>query len=415
MTSRDVNAHDGADRAGHDTTETSRQWLRPATARLSLRVVVVVVAALAPATPAAAAMTLAGNPSATDAATVELDATVEAFFAWDANRPADGVIGGRIFDPRHGELALSTVMLGLSARRERSRASLKLWRGYTPAVIWSAEPAGPVDWSLLREANAGVRVADGAWLEAGLFGSPIGLESVFARDNWLWSGALLNVAMPFEVAGARLSYALGASATAEVGLYGGWTRLRASNIPSTVIARVFGEASWGLWQVLVSSAPTRPDLSMVGTGRVRGWLVDAFASGEVSERVELATQLNAGTERWSVQSDPSRSAVWAAANVWARLRLTPALRLAARGGVFWQGGDHDLVKVSGGVVEMGRLWWPTGRLVEGAVALEWRAAPDLMLRAEGRFDHAADAAFLVRDDALSTARQTVSLGLCWTL
>ncbi len=375
---------------------------------------------VAPA-PAAATVRLSGGATGTAAAApvVELDATGEAFFAWDANRPPDGAIPGRIFDPRHAEFGISQVMLGLTATGKRSRATTRLWRGWTPTVIWSGEPAGPVDWSLLREANAGFRLDDaadgaGTWLEAGLFGSPIGLESVYARDNWLWSGALLNVAMPFYVAGARLTVPLGASTTAELGLYGGWLRLSASNIPSTFIARVFGERDWGMWQVLLSSAPTRPDLDRTGIGQVRGWLVDAFASGAVSERLELALQLNGGAESWTLDG-AGRLGLWAASDLWARFKLAQAWRLGARAGVFWQGGDRDILNRPTGRFDLGGLWWPTERLIEAAVAIEYRPVQSVMLRIEGRVDHSADAIFLRHDGSFDALRPTVSFGMAWTL
>ncbi|MCB9740683.1 MAG: outer membrane beta-barrel protein [Deltaproteobacteria bacterium] len=393
--------------------------------RLLVACSLLVLCALISASPAVAAVRLAGDASGTGAPLIELDATGEAFFAWDANRPPDGTIPGRIFDPRHAEFGLSQAMIGLTATGRRSRAVMRIWRGWTPSVIWSGEPAGPVDWSLMREANAGFRLDDpgncegarrgaGTWLEAGLFGSPIGLESVYARDNWLWSGALLNVAMPFYVAGARLSHPLGAKTTAEIGLYGGWTRLSASNIPSTFIARVYGERDWGLWQVLLSSAPTRPDLDRTGAGQVRGWLLDGFASAKVNDDLELAAQLNGGFESWTLEGD-GRMGLWAATNVWARYKLNDAWRLGARGGLFWQGGDRDILLRPTGSFDLGRLWWPTERLIEAAVALEYKPVPSVMLRIESRVDHSADAIFVRHDGSLEQLRPTVSFGMAWTL
>lgn len=389
--------------------------------RLSLLCAFLAWALLLVASPAAAAgVRLAGDPSSTSAPLVELDATGEAFFAWDANRPPDGAIPGRIFDPRHAEFAISQAMIGLVATSPRSRAALRLWRGWTPTVIWSGEPAGPVDWSLLREAHAGFRLDDPAtgdaetWLEAGLFPSSIGLESVHARDNWLWSGALLNVAMPFHFAGVRLARALSETITAEVGLYGGWTRLTASHIPSTLIARVFGGGDGTSWQVLVSTAPTRPDLDRSGIGQVRGWLVDAYLSSQVRADLELAGQLNGGIESWQYQG-AGRVARWAAADVWLRYRLAERWRLGARGGVFGQGGDHDVVVQAQGSLALGRLWWPSDRLIEGAVALDFRPVPAVMLRVEGRVDHSVTAIFLRHDGTLEQQRPTLSLGMAWSL
>ncbi len=375
------------------------------------------VPATAPAPVAAAPLPEGATPVAAPVAApaqaplvVSLDATVESYLAMDVNRPRDGAIAGHIFDPRHGELAISGVMVGLAADTGTSYGTVQLWRGQTPTIIYSGEPQGPIDWTLLRQAWAGVRVNARTRLEAGLFLSPIGVESTLARDNWLWSGALLNVAMPFFLSGARVAYALDDTTTVEAGLYGGWTRLRASNIPGTALVRVFGAPAWGSWQLLLSSAPTRPGLGMDGVGHVRGWLVDATVSAPLNDDVEIAAQLNGGAELWK-DGATQRAGTWGAGEVWARYRLAERWKLAGRAGVFVQSGDRQQVRGE----DLGRFWWPTSRVAEAAVALQWAPTPTWMLRAEGRIDAAADAIYGRADGTMTTTRPTLALGMAWTL
>ena len=341
---------------------------------------------------------------------VSLDASVESYLAFDANRPRDGAISGHIFDPRHGELAISGVMVGLAADTGTSYGTIQLWRGQTPTVIYSGEPQGPIDWTLLRQAWAGVRLSGQTKLEAGLFLSPIGLESTLARDNWLWSGALLNVAMPFFLSGVRVAHALNETTTIEAGLYGGWTRLRASNIPGTAVVRIFGAPTWGIWQLLLSSAPTRPGLGMDGLGHVRGWLVDGYVSAPLNDDVELAAQLNGGAELWK-DGATQRAGTWAAGEVWARYRLGERWKLAGRAGVFVQSGDRQQVQGE----DLGRFWWPTSRVAEAALALQWAPTTTWMLRAESRIDAAAEPIYSRADGTMTTTRPTFVLGMAWTL
>ncbi len=340
---------------------------------------------------------------------VELDATVEVYVAVDGNRPPDGQIPGLIYDSRHAEFALSQALFGVASRGEDARGALRLWTGHVPAQIYASEPRTHFDWSLVQEATVGARVGTTAWIDAGLLPSPLGFEQVQARANWLWSGSLLQVATPFYLMGGRLQWAASENTTLEVGVYGGWNRISASNVPSTLLARAFGSRSWGNWQLLITTAPTRPDFSRAGTGAVRGWMVDGWLSAPLRSGFEVALQVNGGVEAWRSGAD-QRLANWGAVNAWMRKTLDRHWQVAARVGVFGQGGDSEVAR---GVL-LGRPFWPTSRIAEAALALQYRASEGLMLRAEGRVDHAADAIF-VHADGTAYQRPTVVLGAIWSL
>ncbi len=360
-----------------------------------------------------------GTPAPAKRTHLTLDATMEGFLAYDANRPPDGSIPGRIFDPRHGELALSTVMVALEAQSGPTSGRVALWRGWTPTVIYSGEPAGSVDWSLLQEAWGAVRVGQRWTFSGGLFSSPIGLESVFARDNWCWSSSQLNLAMPFYHTGARAQFKASQDTTLEAGVYGGWTRNVASNIPSTFIVRAFGERAWGTWQLLVSGAPTRPEHSVANVGAVRGWLVDGFVTAQANDAWEFAAQAQAGAETWNHDVDGFTVAPWAALALYARRSLGTAWKLTVRAETFWQ---SDTTALIGGnpaagqpSVAVGQLWWPTSLLSAGTLSLQWRAVHALLVRLDLRVDSAADAIFVTHDGLPSKLRPTASLGIAWTL
>ncbi len=354
-----------------------------------------------------------GTPTSASAvdngAVVELDATVEVYVAVDGNRPADGAIPGHLYDARHSEFGLAQALIGIVGRTEDARGALRLWTGQVPAQIYAGEKAQPVDWSLVQEATVGTRVGTTAWIDAGLMPAPFGFEQVQARSNWLWSGSLLHVATPFYLMGGRVQWAASEATTLEVGLYGGWNKIAASNVPSTFLARAFGSRSWGRWQLLVSTAPTRPEFSRAGTGAVRGWVVDGWLCAPLGAGYEVALQVNGGVEAWQSAGD-QRLANWGALNAWARKTLDERWQLAARVGVFGQSGDTEVAR---GVL-LGRPFWPTSRIAEAALALQYRATDGLMLRAEGRVDHAADAIFMHADGA-AFQRPTVALGAIWSL
>src|SRR5690606_37040458 len=94
--------------------------------------------------------------------------------------------------------------------------------GNTPSSYYAGEPEQPLGgavgesdarlWRVLQEANAGLRTPIGRDVvldvEAGLFMSPIGLESVPIDHNWNWSRSNLFFGLPFYHTGARANLVL---------------------------------------------------------------------------------------------------------------------------------------------------------------------------------------------------------------
>jgi hypothetical protein len=101
---------------------------------------------------------------------------------------------------RDNTIGLNVGQIGLSYEHDRVRANVTFHFGDIPQATWSQ------DYNEVQEANAGMRLADGLWLDAGFFATHIGTESFLPKNNFLSNTAFKTFNEPFYQAGARLSY-----------------------------------------------------------------------------------------------------------------------------------------------------------------------------------------------------------------
>lgn len=100
----------------------------------------------------------------------------------------------------HNNFGLNVAQITGSYSSNRIRGVLTLQSGDIPAIAWSGT------YRNIQEANAGVRLAKGLWLDMGFFKTHVGTESFLPRDNHLSIMTLGTFYGPFYQSGARLSY-----------------------------------------------------------------------------------------------------------------------------------------------------------------------------------------------------------------
>ena len=118
----------------------------------------------------------------------------------------DNDIGQEDFQPfitagsRDNSFGINVAQLGLKYEHKKIRGNIVLHYGDIPQATWSG------DFNTMQEANFGVKLCDGLWLDAGFFTTHIGTESFLPKNNLLSHTAYLTFNEPFYQAGARLSY-----------------------------------------------------------------------------------------------------------------------------------------------------------------------------------------------------------------
>lgn len=149
---------------------------------------------------------------------------VDVYFAYDLDRPPDHRRPAFLYS--FGRANGAAVNLGLlDARYERGpiRASLGLMGGTFAQDNQGLEEPGMRN---LYEAQIGLRLQEGVWVDVGLFPSHVGAESAIGVENLSPTRSLTADNSPYYLAGARLTADLSGRVTLSGLLVNGWQTIQ---------------------------------------------------------------------------------------------------------------------------------------------------------------------------------------------
>lgn len=334
--------------------------------------------------------------------------TVEAFYQWNFNLPADGVTAFRGFDNRHNTFTISNAVLDARWDFKRVVGRLALQVGHTPSTYYLSEPSssggpgtngtGPELWKFLQQANVGysLEVGRGVLIDAGLFLSPVGPEAIQVKDNWNQSRSNLFFALPYYHAGVRASMPLGDRWAVTVAGFNGWNSVVDGNDEKSVMVQTTYTVEGKLAaSFLYFGGVERPRAAPEG----RAWrhLLDAHLTWVVSPRLSLLLHLDGGLEpnTFGLQG-------WFGGAGYARVKVLDWLFVTARADVL-------LEQVPPGATA---LFFPAPWVASQTLTLEAKPHPQVSARLEYRHDEAGAALFSTRTGPLATPRQdTLTAGL----
>jgi hypothetical protein len=312
---------------------------------------------------------------------------VEAYYAYNFNRPANGITNFRGFDNRHNTFSISNVALGATFEGGPISAKLLLQVGSTPSTYYLGEPSlagssganatGIELWKYLQEAHVGYKapVGRGLLLELGLFTSPCGIESIPVKDDWNWSRSNLFFGLPFYHTGLRATYEWTDKLSSSLWLMNGWNSVVDNNEEKSFIASTTFKLPDKLnVQALYMGGIERP------TGSPEGpyWRhhFDLFAQYDATTWLSLAGQADYGFE-------PNRmgTAKWAAGALYARFKPIDRFYIALRGDRF-----HEILASGNGVSSSPIFWGGVEWVTSGTVTLDVRPHDQISIRLEYRHD-----------------------------
>jgi hypothetical protein len=194
-------------------------------------------AAAAPAAPAAAAAGDAGAaPAGSWAASlpVKFGGFVDAYYAYDFDRPASRDRAFTTQPARHNEFNVNLAYLDAVIAADRVRGRFALQTGTSVQSNYAGEPtqgsvSGPSLSRDIQEATAGYRVTDKLWLDGGIYFSHIGMESFISRDNWTYSRSLMGDFSPYYQAGVKASYQFSDAWSGQLHVLNGWQNISENN------------------------------------------------------------------------------------------------------------------------------------------------------------------------------------------
>lgn len=303
------------------------------------------------------------------------------------NFPANHVYRNHPTTPRTNEFALNLAGVWLihdPTDRLPFWVRVGLHAGASADANYAAEPtpggedsqfAGAEVFKHISVANTGVEFDSGTDLGAGLFGSPIGIGSMFVWDNWLYTKAWELNWVPYYLMGARLGQNLPAGFRIEAWVVNGFQTIGDANQAPSYMAALYwtrGDVSVGQH---VYFGPEQAQLDP------RGWLV--HSNTQVvwnTDRIGVAALWDVGQEQPLDEPD-AETAIWTGGQA--------SLRVAAL--------RRDKLRLD--VVARPELWWDRngrthgndGFLVSGTAGLGLYGFSDaVQLRLEYRYDWTSD-------------------------
>lgn len=135
----------------------------------------------------------------------------------------NGFVQIPVMAPRNKEFGLNMALISLQYNSKNVRGNFGLHFGDIPKAIW------PNEFNTIQEANGGVRLIKGLWLDGGIFRSHIGVESIQPRENVTSSTSLVNNYEPYYFTGAKLTYVLNTKLSLQVNAFNSFNTLIDTN------------------------------------------------------------------------------------------------------------------------------------------------------------------------------------------
>ena len=162
---------------------------------------------------------------------------VDTYYAFDANQPANRERPFTTLPTRHNEFALNLAYVEGTIASDRWRGRLALQTGTSVYANYASELRAPAKNGAqladllqhVQEAVAGYRIAEGLWIDGGIYFSHIGSEGFISRDNWTYTRSLIADFSPYYQAGVRLSYEPNPQWAFQLHVLNGWQNILETN------------------------------------------------------------------------------------------------------------------------------------------------------------------------------------------
>lgn len=353
-----------------------------------------------------------------DARSVTVGGYLEGYYQLSVQNPSNRLTNERGYDNRSRTFTLQNAAIDVKGETGAFSEHLVLQIGHTPSTYYLAEPTSmgtsSVDtsngalWKYIQTATVTAKAPRDVSITAGLFLSPIGIETIAVKDDWNWSRSNLTFGLPNYLTGAMAAHSLGGHWTGKLGVVNGWNSVVDDNGYPSVLALAAYADKPTTAQILYLGGIERP----TGAPEGQPWrsLFDVIAQTAVTDTIEVAAEVDAGFE-----SGDLGTSWWTAGAGYVRLALDSELYVAARGDYFYARPGQA------GGISASPIFWPARWLAEGTATLAYQPVDQLSLRLEYRHDQASSALYFGGDVAIDpttnafipnrTHQDTITLGI----
>jgi hypothetical protein len=284
---------------------------------------------------------------------------------------------------RDNSFGLNVAQFGLKYEHDRIRGEFIYHEGDIPGATWST------DFRQIQAANAGIRLFENIWLDAGFFPTHIGTESFLPKNNFLSSTAYLTYNEPFYQSGARIGFSPNDKWELQIWALNGYNRLVDNNKAKSlgIFFNYNFDENTSITYTNLFGKENEPRF----TDQFR-FYQNIYCNKNWSDKWYLSLGLDVGLQSNSQLSDPASTAYMYAGLVTIRRQLDEHWSVTARAETF---NDSDGF-ISGLVFNenMELTGIETSGLTLGG---EYSPTPGAYLRAELRYARSAEKSFLFVD------------------
>ncbi len=333
------------------------------------------------------------DTTGTEAPKLTFGAFADVYYVYDLAEPAGHERPPFLYaHSRHNEFALNNAVLSAAYAANRVRANLGLHAGtYVQRNYAAEELNGSEMLKFIYQANAGVRLGKGLWLDAGIMPSHIGYESALSIDNPTLTRSLMAENTPYYEAGAKLTWDVSGKLTVSGLVLNGWQRIVETDRNKAVGTQIQYKPAAG---VLLNSS------TFLGREGTQRYFHNFYGAFELTQKITLVAAFDVG---WQAQPGGGGSyRTWYNPNLMVRYR--PVAQFAVAGRVEYY---HDPGNLIIAPTDRGNGMRVTGfQTVSPSLNVDYLPAEGVALRLEGRYFSSRNAVF---PEGAGTTRSTGAL------
>ena len=263
-----------------------------------------------------------------DTTAVRFGGFLDAYYAFDFNRPSDHDRAYTTQAARHNEFNINLASLEGLLDGPRVRGRLAVQFGTAVQANYASEPrmgkiSGPDVSRFLQEAVVGVRIAR-VWIDAGVFLSAFGSENWASRDNWTYTRSMIAENSPYYEAGVKATWLVSRHLSAQAHLINGWQKISEDNSSKALGFRVdYAPSSKAAFAYDAFIGDEAPDSL---PGALRTWhegIVTVFPTG----RFRIRGTIDYGRQ----DNESTKPSSWWGYAIIARYAINDAVAVGMRG------------------------------------------------------------------------------------
>lgn len=310
---------------------------------------------------------------ARDSTVVTARVLLDAAYSRSFNTPPNHERAFTLQPSRNDQFGIMQGIAGVELRSSHVRGKVAAQTGWFADVLWAGADTA---FRWLSEAWLGVRLTEGVWLDAGVYPSHIGAESMIARDNLVLSRMYVSDATPYAETGVSLTWEESPTTTIALHVLNGWQRIIDNNDGIAIGTRITHRPSDAVsitWSTFLGDEQPR------GQEQQLRWYSNAWMSWNISDATTLIAIADVGAQERITRG---YDVVWYLGAI-AALRVSPALRIAGR--IEHMHDQHNVL-----------IPTPTQQpfiSTSASINADYAFGESLLLRAEGRILQAPYAMF----------------------